>query len=74
MPTQIDQIEQDLLRQSASAQLYAFTRTVNTLPRDQVPKLNRKILKQVAENIRSMPASNDAKIAVMNIYASKFGH
>lgn len=72
MTTQIEQIEQDLLQQSATAQLYAFTKTVNALPLDKVALLRRNVLKQIAENIQRMPASNDAKIAVMNIYNSKF--
>jgi hypothetical protein len=73
MSKQIDQIETDLLQQSATAQLYAFTKTVNALPRDQVALINRSTVKQIAENIRHMPASNDAKMSAMNIYYSKFG-
>ena len=73
MAANLETVEQELLQQSATAQLYAFTKTVNALPREQAALLKRNVILQVAENIRRMPASNDAKMAAMNIYYSKFG-
>jgi hypothetical protein len=73
MTTKLDDIEKDLLQQSAEAQLYAFTRTVNSLPREQAGMINHTVLKQIAENLRRMPVSNDARMSAMNIYYSKFG-
>ena len=73
MATKLDEIEKDLLQQSAEAQLYAFTRTVNNLPREQAALINQSVLRQISENLKKLPVSNDAKMSVLNIYASKFG-
>ncbi len=74
MSTYLDKVERDLLTQSAKGALYAFTKTVNNLKREHAVMINRYILNEVLDNIRYMPVSEEARLAIMNIYSSKFGN
>lgn len=72
MSIHLEDYENALLEHSEKAELYAFTRTVNTLPAEYAALINRSVLKRVAQNLRNMHVSNDARISALNIYYSKF--
>lgn len=73
MATELAATETALIELSKSMRLYDFTKTVNALPRDKAALINRKVLRQVAENLSEMPATRDQRLAVMNVFVAKFG-
>lgn len=74
MDTALDAIERELLESSSQSRLYDFTKTVNALPRHHAALISGSVLRQIVENLYAAHISRDARIAVLHIYASKFGH